>query len=64
MSSGALVPDDVMVGLICGELQGSNASAVAVRRGWLLDGFPRTKTQAEALQNLFKVNILCTLLNT
>ncbi|XP_063605791.1 GTP:AMP phosphotransferase AK3, mitochondrial-like isoform X2 [Penaeus indicus] len=45
MKGGQLVPDDVMVKLISSELSGLNASP------WLLDGFPRTRPQAEALHN-------------
>ena len=41
---GDLVPDQVMVGLIASELKALGA------KPWLLDGFPRTLAQAEALQ--------------
>jgi len=41
---GALVPDDVMIALIEGRLGRADA-----RRGFVLDGFPRTLPQAEAL---------------
>lgn len=44
------MPDDVMVKLISSELSGLNASP------WLLDGFPRTRPQAEALHNNQKVS--------
>ena len=54
MAAGGLVPDAVMVGLIGGELKDS----IDADRGWLLDGFPRTKTQAQALQDLYKVTSL------
>lgn len=50
MKSGQLVPDDVMVKLISTELSGLNSSP------WLLDGFPRTRPQAEALHNNQKVS--------
>ncbi|KAF2364287.1 Adenylate kinase 3/4 mitochondrial [Trinorchestia longiramus] len=46
MSSGSLVPDNIVVGLVSGELK----LLSGVETGWLLDGFPRTKPQAEALQ--------------
>ena len=44
MASGALVPDDVVIGLIR-----ERTSSLDCHRGFLLDGFPRTVPQAEAL---------------
>ncbi len=44
MSAGQLVPDDLIVALIRDRLHGADC-----RRGYLLDGFPRTIAQAEAL---------------
>jgi adenylate kinase len=49
MDRGELVPDDVIVRLI-GERLGRPDAA----RGFILDGFPRTITQAEALGKLLK----------
>jgi adenylate kinase len=49
MDTGALVPDDVMIGLIAERLRQPDANG-----GFLLDGFPRTITQAEALDRLLK----------
>ena len=47
MDQGALVPDDVIVGVIAERLGKPDA-----KRGFLLDGFPRTIPQAEALRAL------------
>ena len=47
MDRGALVPDDIVIGLADERLGQADAS-----RGWLLDGFPRTLPQAEALDAL------------
>lgn len=49
MDQGALVPDDVMIGLIAERLAQPDAAG-----GFLLDGFPRTIGQAEALERLLK----------
>ena len=46
------MPDDVMVKLISSELKKLEASGVS----WLLDGFPRTRNQAIALQSQTPVN--------
>ena len=47
MSRGALVPDDVVIGLVDERLKAPDAQS-----GFLLDGFPRTVPQAEALGKL------------
>ena len=47
MKEGKLVPDDLMVGIIRGRLAKADA-----RKGFILDGFPRTLVQAEKLDNL------------
>ena len=44
VASGGLVPDDVMVGIIKDRLAKSDA-----RKGFILDGYPRTLVQAERL---------------
>ena len=49
MDHGNLVPDDVMIGLVK-ELMAS----VRCRNGFILDGFPRTVEQAQALDGIFK----------
>ena len=48
MDSGGLVPDDVVIGLVGERLAQPDAKA-----GVVLDGFPRTLAQAEALDALF-----------
>lgn len=47
MDQGLLVPDDVTVGIVRERLQQSDCE-----NGFLLDGFPRTLSQAEALEDL------------
>ncbi len=49
MDAGMLVPDEVVVGLVAEPLDHASA-----RQGFLLDGFPRTMAQAEALEALLK----------
>jgi adenylate kinase len=44
MDRGELVPDDIIIGVILERVKGDEA-----RDGFLLDGFPRTIAQAEAL---------------
>jgi len=45
MDSGGLVPDDVMIGIVKDRLAADDCQT----KGWLLDGFPRTAVQAEAM---------------
>ena len=45
MDAGKLVPDEVIIDVVVERLQQEDC----VTRGWLLDGFPRTKSQADAL---------------
>jgi len=47
MASGALVSDDLMVGIINDRLKKADA-----QKGFILDGFPRTVVQAEKLDKL------------
>jgi adenylate kinase len=49
MDKGALVPDEVTVEIVEDRLRQSDCS-----RGFILDGFPRTITQAEFLDNVLK----------
>lgn len=47
MSAGKLVPDEVVIGLIDDRLRQPDA-----KEGFILDGFPRTVPQADALERL------------
>jgi adenylate kinase len=51
MASGALVPDDLMIGIIRDRLAKPDAE-----RGFILDGFPRTLVQAEKLDGIVAGN--------
>jgi adenylate kinase len=50
MDKGQLVPDEVVIGMISSALD-ENPKA----KGFLFDGFPRTATQAEALDRLLEL---------
>ncbi|KEZ49134.1 MULTISPECIES: adenylate kinase [Metabacillus] len=47
MDQGALVPDEVTIGIVRERLGKNDCE-----KGFLLDGFPRTVAQAEALENI------------
>jgi adenylate kinase len=49
MSSGALVPDELVIGIISDRLDQPD-----MKNGFILDGFPRTVPQAAALDELLK----------
>jgi adenylate kinase len=49
MNAGELVPDSLVLELVDGRLSQQDA-----RKGFILDGFPRTVPQAEALRDLLK----------
>jgi adenylate kinase len=49
MDQGALVPDDVMIGIVSERLRRNDCAC-----GFILDGFPRTIPQAEALTELLE----------
>ena len=49
MDEGLLVPDQVVIGIVEERLQGSDC-----QDGFILDGFPRTIPQADALEEVLK----------
>src|SRR6201991_1622072 len=49
MAGGGLVPDEVVVGIISDRIDQPDA-----KNGFILDGFPRTVPQAEALDDLLR----------
>jgi adenylate kinase len=51
MDTGKLVPDEVVIGIIRERVSGAECA-----RGYILDGFPRTVVQAEALDEMLRTN--------
>lgn len=52
MDQGALVPDEVILGIVEERLKQSDCQA-----GYILDGFPRTIPQADALEEMLEAGI-------
>jgi adenylate kinase family enzyme/8-oxo-dGTP pyrophosphatase MutT (NUDIX family) len=48
MAEGKLLPDSLVLEMLQERLGGAGAQDIA-KNGWLLDGFPRTRSQAEAM---------------
>lgn len=47
MDNGQLVPDELITNVVCDRLRQEDCKT----KGWLLDGFPRTRPQADALSS-------------
>lgn len=56
MDQGELVPDAVVIGMVQERLNETDA-----RRGYVLDGFPRTVHQAEALSRIARIDAVINL---
>ncbi|RAL02270.1 adenylate kinase ADK2 [Aspergillus ibericus CBS 121593] len=64
MQSGNLVPDSMILDLISSEfktrgwLSAASASSITPAASFILDGFPRTATQASSLETIVPVNFV------
>ena len=59
LDAGELVPDEIVIGMVRERLTRDDTT----HRGFILDGFPRTVTQAEALLDFLVPQILDVVLN-
>jgi adenylate kinase len=59
MDAGQLLPDDIMIGLVDERLEKDDTR----HRGYILDGFPRTVPQAQALDELVQPGGLDTVID-
>ncbi len=50
---GELIPDSIIIGMLADRLKKADAE-----KGFILDGFPRTLAQAEALERISKVDLV------
>ena len=53
IDKGQLVPDEVVIGIVKSRLDEADAN-----NGYILDGFPRTLVQAEALAKVAKIDVV------
>lgn len=53
IDKGELVPDEVVIGIVKERLQAEDC-----QKGYILDGFPRTVPQAEALDTIAKIDVV------
>lgn len=56
VSRGDLVPDEVVIGMVKERLQEADCQS-----GYILDGFPRTLSQAEALDKIARIDMVVSL---
>ena len=54
MDKGALVPDDITIGMVADRLSRADVE----EHGFILDGFPRTLTQSEALSKITEIDLV------